>query len=228
MVCLNDNIPVNYIQMKKLIALELNDIIEHELYYIEDIDEEKKDKIKKNIVKEMKNKLNTDFFIYRIINNNYCTFKHAKGKKEGYFCCKRITENGDNENFVCTIHNKKHIPKKKVGDINKINTKNINNKPINNFNDIIKINNQKIIIKSINNENDNFFKLCKNIKYNIKNNTNTIKLSMYNNIMNFSNINKIPIFKHPSFFNNKVLSIFFMYRKQIPIKYCRNYKKIMA
>lgn len=114
MVCLNNNIPMDYSKMKKVILLELDNIIKNELYYIDEINDNKKDRIKDNIIKEMKNKFNSDLFIKRMMNDNHCIFKHKTGKNDGKICCKKITKNGDKRNYVCTSHNKNHIPKKKI------------------------------------------------------------------------------------------------------------------
>jgi hypothetical protein len=114
MVCLNEKLPINLAQMKKNIIYELDSIIEHNLYYLDEIDEEKKTKIKNSITKEFKNKINTDLFIYRIMDDNYCTFKHNRGKHDGEFCCRRITINGDKKKYLCRVHNKDHVPNKKI------------------------------------------------------------------------------------------------------------------
>lgn len=113
MVCLNEKLPINLKQMKSVFLKELDEIIENEIYYLNGINDEKKDKLKNNIIKKMNNKFNSDFFIYRIIHNEHCTYKHQRGKNDGKFCCKRITNNGNKTKFVCTIHNKEHIPRKK-------------------------------------------------------------------------------------------------------------------
>lgn len=49
------------------------------------------------------------------MNPNLCTFKHKKGSKEGYFCCKNIRTNiiDGKKDFLCCKHSKKHIPKKR-------------------------------------------------------------------------------------------------------------------
>jgi predicted RNase H-related nuclease YkuK (DUF458 family) len=66
--------------MKKNIIDELDEIIENELYYLNEIKVDKKDKIKNRIIKEMKKRINMDLFIYRFMNNDHCTFKHNIGK----------------------------------------------------------------------------------------------------------------------------------------------------
>lgn len=194
MVCLNDKIPVNIFQMKKVIIDKLDQIIEDELFYIDDknLNQDIKDKLKNNILKEMKNKLYTDNFIYLIMDNNYCSFKHNRGKNDGKFCCKRITSNGDKKEYLCTIHNKNHIPKTKnikmkiqkiyknnetLEKLEKIETvKNVkdgNNNYIyiknQNIKNALKIKNKSKIHKNIhiNNFNINIFR---NISYNDNNN----------------------------------------------------------
>lgn len=110
MVCLNDKLPIDFLKMKKILISELDSVIEDELYYIDDMKKENKKKIKINIVKNFKEKINMNHFVYMIIHKNHCTYKHTRGKKDGEFCCKKITKHGDINEYVCTTHNKNHIP----------------------------------------------------------------------------------------------------------------------
>lgn len=48
------------------------------------------------------------------MNSNNCTYKHKWGKNDGYFCHNKITCNGDKHNYLCTKHNKNHVPKKRI------------------------------------------------------------------------------------------------------------------
>lgn len=83
-------------------------------------------KVTNNIINEMKNKIYSDLFISRMIHSEHCIYKHKSGKKVAKFCCKKITINGDKDNFVCRQHNRKHKPKtKKVFEKENTNT-NIN------------------------------------------------------------------------------------------------------
>lgn len=81
------------------------------------------------------------------MDRNICSHKFKKGKMDGYYCCKKITKNGDKNNYFCTKHNKNHVPKKKniKEKINEIQQNRIfkNNEYKNNNDLIIKKNNNK-------------------------------------------------------------------------------------
>lgn len=49
------------------------------------------------------------------MNNKHCSFKHKRGSKDGYFCCRNIrTKLIDNKkDYLCVRHSKKHIPNKR-------------------------------------------------------------------------------------------------------------------
>lgn len=120
MTVLNEKVPINIRQMKMQILLEIDEVVENELYYIDNINNKIKNQLKKNIIKNMKEKINMDIFIYNIMDNNHCTYKHRRGKNEGKFCCKNITKKGNKKKYVCRTHNKDHIPEKKVKPLNDI------------------------------------------------------------------------------------------------------------
>lgn len=166
MVCLIKKLPVNLNKMRTVLIDEIDNIINHELYYLDitfpglktDIknDENKYNnkinRIKNNIIEEIRKKMNTDYFLYRIIDDGHCTFKHNRGKNDGNFCCKKIKTNliDDKKDYLCCTHSKKHIPKKK--DINK-NNHNSNDISINNSIKLIDINNNlKNVKKDITSE----------------------------------------------------------------------------
>lgn len=129
MVCLNDKLPIDYNRLRSLFAEELSNIIEYEIYYIDGLKHEKKEKIKNNIINAFKNKMNSNFIIEQVIHKDNCIYKYKKGKKDDMVCCKKITKNGDKYKYVCTTHNKNHIPKPK-NSIEKSETNNYNNIPI--------------------------------------------------------------------------------------------------
>lgn len=113
MVCLNKKLPINILQMKKELFSTLNDIIDDNMDFIDDA---KKEKIKNNIINDFKNEINKDFFLYKIIDEDYCTFKHKRGKNDGIYCCKKIKTNLDinqKKDYLCCTHSKLHIPKKR-------------------------------------------------------------------------------------------------------------------
>lgn len=186
MVCLNRKLPINLIQMRTELIKEIDYIIDNKLYFLDVIfsslkndiknDENKYnnkiDKLKNNIIKEIKNKINADNFIYRIIDDDHCTFKHKRGKNEGHYCSKKINTNleGQKKDYLCCTHSKKHVPKKK--GINKGNHTSPSNNITINLNDIKNVdkysqpNNCLNIRKSLHDK-SNY------IKKNIKNKKNT-------------------------------------------------------
>lgn len=124
MVYLNKIVSVDIKKLEKLILEKVNDAIKNELYYVDNIENKVKETINRNIVKEIKNQIKKDNFLYRIMDDNKCVFKHKRGKHDGKFCCNNITKNGDKKEYLCRRHNKSHIPKHRK-DINKQNN-NIN------------------------------------------------------------------------------------------------------
>lgn len=162
MVCINEKLPIDYIQMRKLIIEELYNIIDNELYYVNELKDKKKEKNKKNIINEFRNRISSDSVIERMIHEDYCIYKHKRGKKDGQFCCKKITINGDKNKYVCTKHNKNHIPQKRHEKM--IINKNIN-KSISICNSV-KLLNQNIINKNGKKKNNYNIKRNKNIHIN--------------------------------------------------------------
>lgn len=116
MVYLNKVVSVNIKSLEKLILEKVHEAVQNELYYV-DIKNEMKEKINKNILKEIKNKIKTDNFIYRIMDDEKCVFKHNRGKYDGYFCCNKITKNGNKKEYKCRKHNKSHVPKPRNNNI---------------------------------------------------------------------------------------------------------------
>lgn len=177
MVYLNKVISINIKSLENIILEKLENAIQDELFYVDNINEDKKENIKNNILKEIKNQIKTDYFIYRIMDEKKCVFKHSRGKNEGYFCHKNITKNGNHKEYLCRIHNKYHVPIKKniknvdnykVSDISvneSIEKTNVNNKIM--LYNSSAINKQRIILK---NKNKYYIKgLNPNIKNIIKN-----------------------------------------------------------
>lgn len=117
MVCLNKNLPINISIMKKEIISILDFIIEEKLKYIDGINHEKKERIRKNIIKDFISEIDRDFFIYKIIDENHCVHKYKRGERQGQYCVKKINTNLDineKKDFLCCKHSKKHKPKKKI------------------------------------------------------------------------------------------------------------------
>lgn len=184
MAILNDIISLNIKELKKEILKSVEEEIDHELYYLDEINEDRKKILKKNILKNMKIKINTDNFIYTVMDKNICTFKHTRGKKDGHFCCKKITKKGDKKKFVCRTHNKNHIPNKKIKHLK---DKSLENKKVNE-----KVDHEK------NNENYNYFD-------NEKHNINNIDLIKVKKIMKKISKNKIYIGNYGSFIFSNII-----------------------
>jgi hypothetical protein len=70
----------------------------------------------KNIVNEKINFVKTNHFWYTNSSDDICTFIHKRGKKEGHMCHKRIRINisDEKQDYLCSTHSKKHIPKKRT------------------------------------------------------------------------------------------------------------------
>lgn len=186
MVCLNEVISFKKLNLRNNLTNELNDELQRNFYLSDfpqlklesDIKSELTIKIIDNIKKIIKNKMNdlfsNDNFIFINMDDNICTHKFKKGKNDGRFCCKKITKYGDKNNYVCTRHNKNHIPKKKNKNLK--NSKNSNHCKI--------FENNKNIDNSIM-KSDN--KKIKKRKMKLKN--KKIKINVYGEI-NFNNIIK--------------------------------------
>lgn len=171
MVCLNKNISFRKLKLRDNLIKEVIDEFDRKFYLydgngLEKIDENEKIKltisiasdVKKIIKNRIKDLFSDNHFLYINMNNNVCTHMFKKGKNEGYFCHKNITSNGNKENYVCTIHNKDHIPKKRIiKDIKNTTENTFNNKKIikNNPSRIKKIN--KVFKRKI--EKKNSFKI---------------------------------------------------------------------
>lgn len=198
MVYLNKVISVNIKLLEKWVLEKLGNEIEDELDYVHNITDERKEKIKNNILKRMKYEMKKDNFVYRIMDEKKCVYKHKIGNKDGYFCHKNITKNGDKNEYLCRIHNKHHVPEKKI----------IKNIPIKDSINIIKENRNKInnIIKNKTSEDISSTK-------NKKENDNVLSL---NNILN----NDKPLLLNKNKSNNiyKYLTLNSEYKYEILFK----------
>lgn len=198
MVCLNEKLPINKFKMQKVMLNKLEEIIEHELWYLEGVKDEKKEKLKKSIIKEMKNNFESDHFIYLMIHDEHCTYKHNRGKNNGNFCCKKITKKGDKKKYLCRTHNKNHVPQKRITNTisNTINLdKSVNNNKYNTTNCITtkkeKPNNIELLVfegDKLNNSNISKIPIIKknNYKYTstqLKGNSNYYKYNIYKRLI---------------------------------------------
>lgn len=175
MVCFNNKLPIDRLSMKRIMLSKLDEILDNKLWYLEGVKDESKDKLRKSIIKEMENEFNSDKFIYLMIHDDHCTFKHRRGKNDGNFCCKRITKNGDKKNYVCREHNKNHIPRTK---------ENIMKKEIDSKNDSIKIINTDNNISSFKTKSNNNYILKPKLKKNKKININSFNFNNFKKIIN--------------------------------------------
>lgn len=177
---------LNYNNMRNIFINELENIINNELYYLDNIDYTRKERIQNNIIKNFKNRISSNFIIEQVIHKDHCIHKYSKGNKEREYCCKKITINGDKNRFVCTKHNKNHIPMKRI-------TKN-------NFSQVANFNKNSNIDKNIKNKNNNN-NFLNTLNKNESQYTFTIK-SKYD----YKRINKIKVFnrKHNLINKNKI------------------------
>lgn len=173
MTCLNKTLPINLKKMKDVFMKKLDKIIEQELYYLENVKDQNKDNLRKIIIKEMKKEFEYDNLMYSIMDDNYCTFKHRRGKHDGNFCCKKITKNGNKKHYLCRTHNKDHIPKKKDVIPNNI--------------DLVKIDIKKSYSENKNNE----IPPGGYIENKIKKNDNIINNFSFKKVNNDYNINEV-------------------------------------
>lgn len=110
---MNEYISFNKLKLKKNINNFINNYI-IKLEFELDIDKIKLEKINNTTKKAVSDFFGDDHQIYLSMNENHCTYKYKKGKYEGRFCCKQITKNGNKNKYICTKHNKDHVPKKRI------------------------------------------------------------------------------------------------------------------
>jgi hypothetical protein len=114
MVYLNEKVLVDIKSLEMNILMIVEEQIENQLDYIHNITDKKKETVKNNIIKKVKKEIRRDLFLHRIMAEDRCTYKHNVGKKDGHFCHNKITKNGDEKRYLCRVHNKNHIPIKKI------------------------------------------------------------------------------------------------------------------
>lgn len=156
MVCLNNSLLFEKIKLKNNLEKEINRGIKLEFQLDIEKNEILFSRIKKYIKDKLENLFSFNYFLYDNMDESVCTHMFKKGKKEGYFCHKKIRTNinGEPKDFLCTRHSKKHIPKKRINYNNFLKMTEISSK--NNIHedihgDIHKINknNKKILKKKI-------------------------------------------------------------------------------
>lgn len=197
MVCLNSKIPVNLNTLENVIYNRLNAILDNELDHL--LEKKTIEKVKTNVLKILTKEMKTDNFIYNIIHEDNCGFKHRRGKNDGKFCCRKSKTNikDGKKDYLCSVHSKKHIPKTKIKNENKMasielldfDPHKINNS--NTFDNLNIVSNEKIIknnnliFKDIslekNNINKNSRKKINNKKLNINFLEKRINYYSYNN-----------------------------------------------
>lgn len=113
MVVLNEHISFNIKKLKLDLISNMKCFVGNALEFY--ISEQKIEKVQNNIEKNIRNLFSNDNFIYLNMNDNYCTHKFKKGKKDGHFCNRKINTNleGQKQDYLCCAHSKRHIPKKR-------------------------------------------------------------------------------------------------------------------
>lgn len=112
MVCLNEFIPFNKINLRNDLITEMESFMQVELEnYIE---KNLLEKLTKQLKTKITRMFNNDYFIYKHMGDRYCTHKFKRGKNEGRFCCRKIGTylHNDKKDFLCVQHSKLHIPRK--------------------------------------------------------------------------------------------------------------------
>lgn len=203
MVVLNDFLPINISSLKIHISNKIRDILDDQLdYFIETssiIKKNDKKRIFDNIIKEVKNSISSDYFLYLVMHDNYCVYKYKKGRKEGQYCAKKIRSNNPKKSYLCCQHDKGHIPKKK--EI-KRNCNNIDNTCAtieikSNYDDIK-------VIEEINSDNDSNIYLLKEKSKNKNDNLGDLqnqekKVKEVDDILKKDKYNKLnKIYKNPN------------------------------
>lgn len=196
MVVLNDFLPINILSLKIHITNKLKEVLNEELdNFIEDV---KKKRIMEKIIENIKDTLSSDYFLYLIMHDNYCTHKFKKGKKEGHYCAKKIKSNNSKKMYLCCKHDPGHIPVTKIkNNMEKNNDLHIINN-INIFNDISDEKKEKE-----DNIDNNLYKFNnkiniqnKKINYDIGNNNKNTATHEFNNSLILNNVHKSDKFKH--------------------------------
>lgn len=189
MVCLNENISFNIKTLKNNLSEEMKNFIDE---YDHVLDEKTILSLKNNIEKKIKSLFNFDFFIYKNMNANLCTFKHKRGNNEGYFCCKKIRKNKQDGTFLCANHNKKNKPIKR-----------------NKKNDVSKIDGPCLAQNNKKSLNKDELLLIKNEEINRKEKQNKVKsaTSLYDDILSKESIIKYDSFSFKREINNNYYSI---------------------
>lgn len=169
MVYLNKIVSVNIESLEKNILEIIGNTLSNELDYINNISDDRKKNHKDNILKEIKKSIKMDYFLYRIMADNKCIYKHKNGKNDGYFCHNNITNNGDSKKYLCRTHNRNHIPKKR--EKHNISNKNGLDPLISNSINLIDINKNKSLSSGLR----NISKDAKSLNNNIKNNNSIFR-----------------------------------------------------
>jgi hypothetical protein len=115
MVCLNTDIPINYIHFIKNIPDEITEEIK-DIIDIEKLSDKDMNIILKKINSYIKKLFSNDYFIYLLISSKHCVHKYKRGKKDGTYCCSKIEI--DDKNFLCSRHNRKYTPNSRIYTIN--------------------------------------------------------------------------------------------------------------
>lgn len=115
MVALNEFLPINHIQLRDNLSNDLDTFMQNELDMY--INQQIITRIKEKMKYRMKSLFSNDHFLYLSMNNEFCTHKFKKGKRDGMFCGKRIRTNlpyGSKPDYLCCKHSKQHIPRKRI------------------------------------------------------------------------------------------------------------------
>lgn len=130
MVLLNEEFLVDKVSIINNIKGIMEEVMVNYFYdeiIIKDI--YKKKVLFNNIIKDKLEYVKSNNFWYLNTSRTICTHIFKKGKSEGYMCHKKIRTNleGQKEDYLCSTHSKKHVPKKRLKKSVKNITKSIEN-----------------------------------------------------------------------------------------------------
>lgn len=115
MVALNKVFPIDYNNMKKILWKKFDERIINVLNNVFYKNENNKhiDYLKESMIKELKDIMNSNNFLYLSMNYNYCVHKYKRGSKDGHFCGAKIfiNPNDDSQKYLCSRHCKNYCTK---------------------------------------------------------------------------------------------------------------------
>lgn len=131
MVVLNEVLPIDYNNMKKKLWKKLDRKvlkILNDLFY-KDENNKHIEYLRKTFINELKDTMNSDYFLYCSLNNNYCIHKYKRGKRDGKICGAKIfiNPNDNSQIYLCSRHCKNYDTKPRKYSVENPRCKHIRN-----------------------------------------------------------------------------------------------------